>query len=155
MTLLRLMSRRYGKWEGWRHKTVPNSVAHFCQVNCCRIEPNFLLFAIKAKCVEIVFTDSSKNSCIPFMVDNKIVGTVPPNVVKELKNYPDVFEISGQNEATRAECVMLASRLSSVEQRDEAIARVLEEIRKKDNFVTLKGWRHEVHIIIGFRELVL
>lgn len=93
------------------------------------------------------WADSSKNSCIPFMVDNKIVGTVPPNVVKELKNYPDVFEISGQNEATRAECVMLASRLSSVEQRDEAIARVLEEIRKKDNFVTLKGWRHELYSV--------
>ena len=42
----------------------------------------------------------------------------------------------------------LASSLSSIEQRDEAVARVLEEIRKKDIFVTLKGWRHEVHCFV-------
>ena len=53
-----------------------------------------------------------------------------------------------QNETRRADSVRLASRLTSIEQRDEAMARVLEEIRKKDSFVTLKGWRHEVHCFV-------
>ena len=41
MTLHRLTSRRYGRWEGWRHKTAPNSVTRFRPVNCCRIEHDF------------------------------------------------------------------------------------------------------------------
>ena len=41
----------------------------------------------------LVFIGSSKSSCILFVMDNKTIGTVPPYVVKELKNYPDVFEI--------------------------------------------------------------
>lgn len=86
--------------------------------------------------------DSSKSSCIPFVVDSKMIGTVPPHVVKELKNYPDVFEIT-----SRADSVKLASELTRIEQRDEAVARVLEEIRKKDIFVTLKGWRHELYSV--------
>ena len=33
-TLHRLTSRRHGRWEGWRHKTAPNTVTHFRPVKC-------------------------------------------------------------------------------------------------------------------------
>ena len=40
-TLHLLLSRRHGRWEGWRHKTAAISVAWFHPVNCCRIEQDF------------------------------------------------------------------------------------------------------------------
>ena len=45
-TLHHLTSKRHGRWEGWRHKTAPNSLTHFRPVNCCRIEHEFLPLSI-------------------------------------------------------------------------------------------------------------
>ena len=58
-----------------------------------------------------------------------------------------IFFLYAQTDGTSTEIVRLARGLTSVEQRDKAVARVMEEIRKKNIFVTLKGWRHEVHCI--------
>ena len=38
----------------------------------------------------------------------------------------------------------LNEKLSTVEEKSAAIERVLEDLRKKDKFVSLKGWRNEV-----------
>ena len=90
-------------------------------------------------------TDSSKMGCVPFIVDNKKVGLVPQYVQKELQNYPHVFETANLKGSDKTVCVNLSIALDSVEKRDEALAEVLEDLRSKNAFVSLKGWRDEVN----------
>ena len=63
-----------------------------------------------------------------------------PHVVKELRNYPDVFEISGQTGG----CLSLSSSMGSRDEQDQSVAAVLQDLRRKNVFVTLRGWRDEV-----------
>lgn len=83
---------------------------------------------------------------MPFAVNNKIIGSISPNVVEQLKNYPDVFEISGQVDGTKSGFVTMSSTLTNTELRDKAVARVLDDFKKKNVFITLKGWRNEVEL---------
>lgn len=83
-------------------------------------------------------SESSRNLCLPFMVNNSQVGYISPKVVLLLQNYPNVFEISSSH-------VKFTSKLTTYESRSKAIANVLEELRKNDSYISLKLWRDELY----------
>ena len=55
-----------------------------------------------------------------------------------------VLQIEPPKDDSSVETVVLDPKLTTFEERSEKLAIVLEELRKKDVFFTLKGWRDEV-----------
>lgn len=82
--------------------------------------------------------------CIPFYINRHNVGIIQGKVLEELTNYPDVFQIVNEDSG---KSVHLSETLTSVEARSEVFARILQEIRQKDKFVTLRGWRNETYSV--------
>ncbi|XP_045207182.1 uncharacterized protein LOC123559431 [Mercenaria mercenaria] len=94
------------------------------------------------------YADPSKDpahaGCVPIYIDGHRVGVVPEDVLAELTNYPDVFSIHNDNSN---KSVHLNEKLSTVEERSKAFEQVLQDLRHKEKFVTLKGWRNEKYSI--------
>ena len=55
-----------------------------------------------------------------------------------------MFQIEPPKDGNAVETVRLNPNLNSYDERSEKIAVVLQELRKKNVFFTLKGWRDEV-----------
>jgi len=86
------------------------------------------------------FGDFLNNSCIPFKCCGSQVGLLSKNVVGELSHYPDVFIITPDS-------VDLSPQLSSAQERSKALELVLLDMRSKDTFLALRGWRGECYEI--------
>ncbi len=82
------------------------------------------------------FRDSYK----PFRVDGIQIGLIVPEVREELANYPNVFMITDTE-------VTFNNKLRTFLDRSEALKSVLLELRSKDRFVSLRGWRNECYEI--------
>ena len=93
----------------------------------------FLIFA---------FAGSSKLSCQPFLVDNVQVGYISPNVSSYLSSYSDVFCKVKSNNGKIVQ-MTLNPEIKTFEKRTERVAEVMMELRQKDVFSTLIGWRDE------------
>lgn len=89
------------------------------------------------------FTGSSEKDCRPFLVDGVRVGTIPPFVLPHLSSHPDVFKVI-KNDFGNIDHVTLAPHLNTFENRSQKVEEVMQEFRKNDLFVTLRGWRNEV-----------
>ena len=76
----------------------------------------------------------------PFMCSGNQVGLISPQVVEQLKSYQDVFKISD-------DFVTLDPKLSSYEERSQAIGNVLADLKARDIFLALRGWRNECYEI--------
>nr|XP_006811737.1 PREDICTED: nudix hydrolase 20, chloroplastic-like [Saccoglossus kowalevskii] len=90
---------------------------------------------------------SPKAVCKAFVIDGKQVGILLPDVIEQLKKYPDVFHMV-TNSNNQVEKICLASQLKTYEERTEKVNKVLEEFRDQNLFpVALKGWRHENYFV--------
>lgn len=69
------------------------------------------------------------------IIDGHRVGLLTPRIVQELQNHSDLFTIY-ENE------VELNPKLD-YEQRSSSVEYLLKEWKKKDLFITLRGWRDE------------
>ncbi|CAK9827668.1 Nudix hydrolase 20, chloroplastic [Anthophora retusa] len=78
--------------------------------------------------------------CRAFVVDGQQVGLVRPDVMKELLNYPQVFQV-------HPEYVQLNPAFRDYAERSAKVEEVLREWRAGGKFVTLRGWREECYEI--------
>ncbi|KAK0167098.1 hypothetical protein PV327_004541 [Microctonus hyperodae] len=76
--------------------------------------------------------------CRAFVVDGQQVGLVRPDVMKELLNYPQVFQV-------QPDCVQLNPAFRGYAERSARVNEVLQEWRAGGKFITLRGWREEYY----------
>lgn len=81
------------------------------------------------------------------MVCNERLGILQPELVKHLKNYPNVFIVTGHPKPSHVE---INPSLDNYEARTKAVALVIEDLTKKDAFETLRYLRNEVYISVFF-----
>ena len=77
---------------------------------------------------------------IPFTCNGSIVGLVAPWVALQLQNYPEVFTIT-EKVITFTPCI------KSPEERNKALDTILRDMRAKNTFLPLNGWRNECYEI--------
>ncbi|KAF7287369.1 uncharacterized protein LOC143191046 [Rhynchophorus ferrugineus] len=78
------------------------------------------------------------SECKPFVVEGYQVGLIRPDVMKELIHFPEVFHVTPG-------CVELNPAFRDYQERSVKVNEVLKELRKKNTFITLKGWRDECY----------
>ena len=83
--------------------------------------------------------DSSRSSCYTFAHGTHKIGLIRPDIWKHLKGYDDVFCLD-----EKSSTICLSPHLDTVEKRSSAFENILEQLRAKDVFVSLRGWRNEV-----------
>ncbi|XP_015603255.1 uncharacterized protein YJR142W [Cephus cinctus] len=76
--------------------------------------------------------------CRAFVVDGQQVGLVRPDVMKEILNYPEVFQV-------QPKYVQLNPAFRDYAERSARVDEVLREWRASGKFITLRGWREECH----------
>uniref|UniRef100_A0A4X2M3Q3 Nudix hydrolase domain-containing protein n=1 Tax=Vombatus ursinus TaxID=29139 RepID=A0A4X2M3Q3_VOMUR len=82
-------------------------------------------------------TGSSGFQCLPLVVEGQQVGLVVPAVARELRSFPDVFvEVAEGLEVRGGHCP---------EERTEAVAGVLAQLRAQGRLARLSKWRDEVY----------
>ncbi|KAL1464307.1 hypothetical protein WDU94_003965 [Cyamophila willieti] len=79
------------------------------------------------------------NEYLPFVIDGHQVGLIKPEVKKHLLSYPDIFTFQVNN------TVHLNPSFHTYEARSKCLDQVLRELRTKNVFVALKGWRDECY----------
>lgn len=84
-----------------------------------------------------------KKECYAFIVDGIQVGLVRATVTTELRRYPNVFIINPNS-------VTLNPAFRNYDERSANIESVLKDMKDKQLFVTLKGWRDEVYKPFSF-----
>ena len=68
---------------------------------------------------------------------------MPPAALVQLQNYPDVFHVVKSTEG-RIQHITLSDTLKTFEQRSAKVEEVMQDLRAKDIFISLRGWRDEV-----------
>jgi len=86
------------------------------------------------------FGEFLSNSCLPFFCQQFQVGLISSSVLSHLINYPDVFTITKER-------VTLSDTLTSIQERNTALEKVLLDMKSKDMFTALRGWRSECYEI--------
>ncbi|XP_026667496.1 uncharacterized protein YJR142W isoform X1 [Ceratina calcarata] len=76
--------------------------------------------------------------CRAFVVDGQQIGLVRPDVIKELLNYPQVFQV-------HPEYVQLNPAFRDYAERSARVEEVLREWKAGEKFITLRGWREECY----------
>lgn len=92
------------------------------------------------------FIGSCKSLCKPFLVDNVQVGYISPKVASYLKSYGDIF-VMVPGTGGEISHVTLAPELKTFTERSQKVAEVMNSLRLKDVFSTLRGWRNEASAI--------
>ncbi|CAN9515950.1 unnamed protein product [Ophioblennius macclurei] len=85
---------------------------------------------------------SSRDSCFQFEVGGAQVGWVPSHVASVLAGYPDVFM------PPQGAVVSLCPGLETPRTRSEAVDTVLQDLRQRDTFTCLRGWRDEMYSVM-------
>ena len=93
-----------------------------------------------------VLSSPSISNGMPFLIQGTMVGLIPPATLGHLvKSYSDIFEIDSHKS-----CVTLKPTCSkTVESRTEAVEQVLQDLKKRDIFDCLRGWREEQYSVFG------
>ena len=78
------------------------------------------------------------------MIGGKQVGLIRPDTLVYLKDYPTVFNMKTHHETDELERVELCSELRTFDERSTALEKVLHDLRQKEVFCSLDGWRDEV-----------
>lgn len=103
------------------------------------------------KLIVCVFSGLSKGDCRPFVVDGKQVGVIRPDVLRQLALHPEVFCLRSSANTTTAssqEVVELNPAFRDYAERSSRVDEVLRKFRADQTFVTLKGWRDEVILVL-------
>ena len=95
----------------------------------------------------VMHAGSSKGQCTDLFCCGVCVGLIKPSVLPHLLLYTDVFETEVVN--GKVSSVKLSSLLSDVKKRTDAINSVFRDLKAKNVFSCLKGWRDEVHSLSG------
>ncbi|GFS77822.1 nudix hydrolase 24, chloroplastic [Nephila pilipes] len=109
----------------------------------CRNSSNALNWSNKLGILLRNFTLKSKigphdGDCKEFHVGNEQVGIIRADIWKELLHYSTIFQFDQAHNK-----VVLNPEWRTYEERSEKIDRLLRELRMKDIFSTLAGWRNE------------
>lgn len=88
------------------------------------------------------FLGPNEGDCKAFFIGGEQVGIIRSDIWKHLLHYPSVFQYD-----PRAHTVTLNPNWRTYEERSEKLDAVLREIRSKEIFSTLAGWREEVFLI--------
>lgn len=91
---------------------------------------------------------SSKLSCQPFLVDGVQVGYISPQISSYLSSYSDVFCMVKSNDGEIVQ-MTLNPKIKTFLERTEKVAEVMIELRQKDAFSTLRGWRDEMYPVMA------
>ncbi|XP_066017658.1 uncharacterized protein [Pocillopora verrucosa] len=91
---------------------------------------------------------SCKSLCKPFLVDNVQVGYISPKVASYLKSYGDIF-VMVPGTSGEISHVTLAPELKTFTERSQKVAEVMNSLRLKDVFSTLRGWRNEMYPVMA------
>lgn len=91
---------------------------------------------------------SSKISCQPFLVDGVQVGYISPKISSSLSSYSDVFCMVKSNDGEIVQ-MTLNPKIKTFLERTERVAEVMMELRQKDAFSTLRGWRDEMYPVMA------
>jgi 8-oxo-dGTP pyrophosphatase MutT (NUDIX family) len=94
-----------------------------------------------------VLSNPSLANGLPFIIQGIMVGLIPPATLGHLaKSYADVFEINTTS------VTLKAPHSATVSSRTEAVERVLLDLKKRDVFDCLRGWREEQYSVFGSRD---
>ncbi|KAK9876960.1 hypothetical protein WA026_015993 [Henosepilachna vigintioctopunctata] len=74
----------------------------------------------------------------PFIVEGIQVGLVRPDVLQQLMNFPEVFNVTSGY-------VELNPAFRNYEERTNKVDEVLRKLRTEQKFITLRGWRNEYY----------
>lgn len=102
-------------------------------------DENRLLSALKglARRVNNFFFDGLEStSYLPLYCNNCQVGMISPLVLTQIVNYPSMFLVTTDR-------VVIHDRFSTESERSKALEDVLLDLKKKDVFPQLRGWRKE------------
>lgn len=91
---------------------------------------------------------SSKLSCHPFLVDGVQVGYISPQISSYLSSYSDVFYMVKSNDGEIVQ-MTLNPKIKTFLDRTEKVAEVMMELRQRDAFSTLRGWRDEMYPVMA------
>ncbi|ESO82574.1 hypothetical protein LOTGIDRAFT_169894 [Lottia gigantea] len=94
------------------------------------------------KCNNFYRSESSASRCAVFCIDDEKVGLIRPEFVVELKKYTDVF-LYEEGKGFKREILRVLPDLNTPETRSKQIEHVLQDLRKRNIFCTLRGWRDE------------
>ncbi|XP_036614442.1 nudix hydrolase 24, chloroplastic-like isoform X2 [Trichosurus vulpecula] len=93
--------------------------------------------AIRRLLRQFSFSQRPGFQCLPLVVEGQQVGLVMPAVARELRAFPDVFvEVAGGLELRGGRCP---------EERTEAVAGVLAQLRTQGRLARLAKWRDEAY----------
>jgi len=84
--------------------------------------------------------DAAGSGYLPLLCGRSRVGTVPLEAVDQMKLFPDVFKVGPSK-------VEFTEDLNNYESISQAMASFLQNIREKNLFSTLSGWRNECYEI--------
>ncbi|XP_068718299.1 uncharacterized protein [Montipora capricornis] len=91
---------------------------------------------------------SSKLSCKPFIVDGTQVGYISQHVSTFLSSYGNVF-FTVKKDNGEILHMTLNPEIKTFAERTEIIAEVMVDLRQKDVFGTLRGWRDEMYPVMA------
>ncbi|XP_058798534.1 uncharacterized protein LOC131668418 [Phymastichus coffea] len=102
------------------------------------IEPMSRLLKLAKKFNCFYLSGLHAGDCRAFVVDGQQIGLVRPDVMKELLNYPQVFQVY-------PEYVQLNPAFRDYAERSAKVDEVLREWRCGGKFIALRGWREEYY----------
>ena len=85
------------------------------------------------------------------MLDDCQIGLVSPDVIKELSKFKDIFIIAKDLLSGKSKFVTFALSLKERKDRSQKMACVLRDLKDREVFTTLAGWRNEVIMSIFFQ----
>ena len=85
------------------------------------------VYNLARKINNFYFTDYLTQSCLPFLCDKVQVGFISPEVITQLKNYPDVFNVTNSS-------VSFVSKLDTPDTRSKALEGVLTQLKQDNMF---------------------
>lgn len=116
------------------------------QVSVHFILPTYCLFAL------YILQGSSRDKCYKFLLDGYFVGFIHPMFLDWLLKYANVFvKISHPQHGDH--CITMHQAMINVNDRSNAVAEVMQDLRTTSPFKALKGWRNEVSYL--FQMLLL
>lgn len=81
------------------------------------------------------------------MVKNIECGIIPFPVLNALQDYQETFPFVKDEKTGNIKYVMVNDQLKTAEQRTQSVAAVIKELREKELFASLHGWRDEVRTL--------
>ena len=97
------------------------------------------LYNLAKKINNFYFTGFKEGLYVPFFCDQIQVGLIAPTVLKHIQRFPTVFNIT-------ANSVTFHSSLDNPSARNDALEKMLLELKKEGVFPALKGWRNECYV---------